>query len=68
MELITPEEAAAPANKASLMEASKYLGDYYVNSKEGKDHAKAKIYWEKVRTLDPADKQAAAFFASPAGK
>lgn len=68
LELLTPEEAAAAANKSSIMEASKYLGDYYVNSKENKDVAKAKSYWEKVRVLDPTDKQAAAFFASPAGK
>lgn len=68
LELLTPEESAAAANKSSIMEAAKYLGDYYVNSKENKDVAKAKSYWEKVRTLDPMDKQAAAFFASPAGK
>ena len=68
LELLTPEEFNAAANKKSIIEAAKYLGDYFVNSKEGKDNAKAKIYWEKVKQLDPSDKQAAAFFASPAGK
>jgi len=39
-----------------------------VNSKEGKDYAKAKLVWKMVQDLDPTDKQAKAFFASPAGK
>lgn len=68
LEMLTPEEKAAPAQKTMQIEAAKYLGDYYVNSKEGKDYAKAKIYWKTVQDLDPADKQAKAFFASPAGK
>jgi len=68
LEVITEEEKASGSQKAMQIEAAKYLGDYYVNSKEGKDYAKAKIYWKMVETLDPADKQAKAFFASPAGK
>lgn len=67
IELLKPEELTLPANKAFIMEASKYLGDYYVNSSE-KDNVKAKFYWNMVKTLDPADKQAAVFFASSAGK
>jgi hypothetical protein len=49
------------------MEASKYLGDYYVNSIE-KNKEKAIENWNRVRTLDPNDKQAKAFFDSPLGK
>lgn len=47
--------------KPYLIEAAKYLGDYYVNSKE-KDAVKAKEAWTLVRELDPQDKQAKAFF------
>ena len=59
--LVKPEERAVGSNKAMVMEACKYLGDYYVNSSE-KDVAKAREFWNVVRELDPADKQAAAFF------
>lgn len=59
--LVKPEERAIGPNKAMVMEACKYLGDYYINSSE-KDIAKAKEYWNVVKELDPADKQAAAFF------
>jgi tetratricopeptide (TPR) repeat protein len=65
---LTAEDKVAPTYKATQIEAGKYLGDYYVNSKEGKDYAKAKLMWKMVQDLDPADKQAKAFFASPAGK
>ena len=65
--LLTEEDKANPAYKSFIIEAAKYLGDYYVNSKM-KDTEKAKVYWGMVQTLDPADKQAKAFFASPAGK
>jgi len=68
LELLTPNELISVNNKSYVIEASKYLGDYYVNSKENKDLVKAKTYWEIVRKTDPTDKQAAAFFASPAGK
>jgi tetratricopeptide (TPR) repeat protein len=68
LEVLTPEDMTLPSNKSTIIEASKYLGDYYVNSKEGKDFAKAKLVWNNVKTLDPADKQAAAFYSSPAGK
>jgi tetratricopeptide (TPR) repeat protein len=62
LELMKPEDRVANANnKSSSIEAAKYLGDYYVNSKE-KDIAKARTYWNIVQELDPADKQAAAFF------
>lgn len=61
IELVKPEERAAGPNKGMVLEAAKYLGDYYVNS-TAKDISKAKIYWNMVKELDPADKQAAAFF------
>lgn len=57
---LTEEEKAKA--KSNMIEASKYLGDYYVNSKEGKDLAKAKVYWTTVQTLEPNDPQAKAFF------
>jgi tetratricopeptide (TPR) repeat protein len=65
---LTEEDKVSASYKTTQIEAAKYMGDYYVNSKEGKDYAKAKTYWKTVQTLDPADAQAKAFFASPAGK
>lgn len=56
-----PVEERTGAYKPFVIEASKYLGDYYVNSKE-KDATKAKEAWTLVKELDPADKQAKAFF------
>lgn len=55
---ITEEEKGASYHKAPQIEAAKYLGDYYVNSKEGKDLAQAKLYWNQVLALDPNDAQA----------
>lgn len=62
-----PVEERKGAYMPFVIESAKYLGDYYVNSKE-KNLTKAKEYWGLVRELDPKDKQAAAFFASPLGK
>lgn len=56
---LTEEEKAKA--KSSIIEASKYLGDYYVNSPV-KDKAKATENWERVRSLEPNDPQAKAFF------
>lgn len=64
---LKPEDLTNPAQKNNIMEASKYLGDYYVNSPE-KNKEKAIENWNRVRTLDPNDKQAKAFFDSPLGK
>lgn len=61
IELVKIEDRATGPNKTMVMEASKYLGDYYVNS-SAKDITKAKEYWNIVRTLDPNDAQAKAFF------
>lgn len=68
LELLKPEDYTNTANKSFIIEASKYLGDYYLQPKNGKDVAKAKLYWENVRTQDPNDTQAKAFFSSPEGK
>ena len=67
LELLKPEDKTNANNKAAIMEASKYLGDYYLKSQE-KDKVKAKSYWEMVRTLEPTDPQAKAFFLSPDAK
>ncbi|MBI1835764.1 MAG: hypothetical protein HYR91_00715 [Flavobacteriia bacterium] len=67
VDMLKPEEMSAPSYKTFTIEASKYLGDYYINSAE-KNKDEAKKYWEIVRTLDPNDKQAIAFFQSVHGK
>lgn len=58
---LVPVAERTGAYKPYLIEAAKYLGDYYVNSKE-KDAAKAKEAWNLVKELDPQDKQMKAFF------
>jgi tetratricopeptide (TPR) repeat protein len=59
---IKPEDRTKNnANKAMVMEASKYLGDFYATS-ASKDLKRARDYWTVVKELDPNDKQAAAFF------
>ncbi len=52
-------------NKANLVEAYSYLGVYY---NKMKDSAKAKEMYTIVKELDPTNKEADAFFKSPAGK
>lgn len=59
--VVKPEEVAGQTK--NLIEAYKYLGDFYVNS-PSKDAVKAKEVWGKVLELDPADKQAKAFFGA----
>ncbi len=66
IETLSPEDRVG-AYKPYVIEGAKYLGDFYVNSSE-KDKEKAKEVWNLVKELDPADKQAKAFFASPAGR
>jgi len=61
LELVKPEERGSNTNKKMIMESSKYLGDYYVNS-TAKDPVKAKQYWQIVLDLDPNDAQAKSFF------
>ena len=45
-----------------LMSAYKYLGFYYFITK---DFVNAKIWWEKVKVMDPNDKQANDALAAP---
>jgi len=65
LSLLKPEERLLPANKNNLIEASEYLGDYYVSNKEGKDKTKADEMWNTVRELDPANIKQKAYFAPP---
>jgi tetratricopeptide (TPR) repeat protein len=58
LELIKPEDRLT--NKLMVIEAARYLGDYYVTS-TAKDLIKAKEVWNIVITLDPTDKQAKGF-------
>lgn len=60
LDKLTPEEQDG-AYKPFVIEANKYLGDYYVNS-PAKDSAKAKQVWARILELDPTDKQAKIFF------
>jgi tetratricopeptide (TPR) repeat protein len=60
--IIKPEDRQKNnTNKSMIMESSKYLGDYYATS-TSKDLVKSKAFWTVVKEIDPADKQAAAFF------
>ncbi len=67
LELITPEDKVAASNKSKIIEASKYLAEYYLKSPE-KDKIKAKSYYNTVVQLDPNDAQAKAFFAGADSK
>ncbi len=60
IELVPVADRMGPY-KPYLIEAAKYLGDYYVNSKE-KNVEKAKEVWNLVKELDPQDKQMKAYF------
>ena len=60
LELVSVDERSSSKYKAYVLEAAKYLGDYYVNS-AAKDLIKAKECWTIVIVLEPEDKQAKAF-------
>jgi tetratricopeptide (TPR) repeat protein len=64
LSLVKPEERAG-TYKSNVIEASEYLGDYYVNNKENKDKAKADGFWNAVKELDPANEKAKYYFAPP---
>jgi predicted Zn-dependent protease len=64
---LTEKDLANPSQKTNIIEASKYLGDYYVNSAE-KNKEKANENWNRVKALEPNDAQAKAYFASGLGK
>jgi tetratricopeptide (TPR) repeat protein len=61
--LVKQEERAGV--KINVIEASEYLGYYYLVMK---DNAKAKEYFTIVKDLDPNNKKQIEFFKSPAGK
>lgn len=64
---LTEKDLASSTQKTNIIEASKYLGDYYVNSTE-KNKEKANENWNRVKSLEPNDPQAKAYFASGLGK
>lgn len=63
--IVKPEEKTT--YKSNIIEANSYLGSHFAFSKE-KDLAKAKECFKAIQELDPANKTAADFFKSPAGK
>ncbi|MCD6068805.1 MAG: hypothetical protein K0S33_3631 [Bacteroidetes bacterium] len=65
LELVKPEERSTASYKANVIEASEYLGYYYLVKK---DNAKAKEYFNMIKELDPNNQKAKDFFKSPAGK
>jgi tetratricopeptide (TPR) repeat protein len=65
LSMIKPEERSLPANKNNVIEASEYLGDYFVSSKEGKDKTKADEMWTIVKELDANNVKQKAYFAPP---
>lgn len=65
LSLVKPEERSTASYKANVIEACEYLGYYFLKQK---DNAKAKEYFGIVRDLDPNNKKAKDFFASPEGK
>jgi tetratricopeptide (TPR) repeat protein len=63
LEVLGEEDMKSNSNKSSVIEACKYLGDYYVKNEANKDIELAKKYWGIVRELSPEDNQAKSFFA-----
>jgi tetratricopeptide (TPR) repeat protein len=63
MAKVKPEEVEK--NKKDLIDANVYMGYYYVLKK---DYASAKPYYQKLKELDPTNKQQKEFFNSPQGK
>jgi tetratricopeptide (TPR) repeat protein len=57
---LSAEDISSGVYKSYIIEANKYLGDYYVNSPE-KNKEKADASWNKVFELDPNDGQAKAY-------
>ncbi len=64
MSLVKPEERSGPS-KSNVIEACEYLGYYHLKQK---DVPKAKEYFQIAKDLDPNNKKAKDFFASPDGK
>jgi len=54
IELVKPEDRITPANKGMVIEACRYLCDYYAKS-AAKDLAKTKSFYEIILQIDPND-------------
>jgi tetratricopeptide (TPR) repeat protein len=54
VELVKPEERSLPSNKPLVLEACRYLCDYYAKS-AAKDLAKAKSFYEIIYQIEPND-------------
>ena len=54
IELVKPEDRITPANKGMVIEACRYLCDYYAKS-TAKDLAKTKSFYEIILQIDPND-------------
>jgi tetratricopeptide (TPR) repeat protein len=63
--VMTDPSAFTPDEKASVVEANDYLGNYYLY--KVKDTAKATDYYTKAHTLDPTDKVSSDFFKRKPG-
>jgi tetratricopeptide (TPR) repeat protein len=63
--LVKTEERSSTSYKTNVIEASEYLGYYYLTIK---DNAKAKEYFTIIKDLDATNKKQIEFFKSPAGK
>lgn len=59
VELVKPEERGLPTNKPLVLEASRYLCDYYAKS-AAKDLAKTKSFYEIILQIEPNDPTAKA--------
>jgi tetratricopeptide (TPR) repeat protein len=64
LELVKPEERGG-TYKSNVIEACEYLGYYYGKQN---DKVKAKEYFQIINTIDPNNKKAKDFLASPDGK
>jgi hypothetical protein len=54
IELVKPEERGLATNKPLVLEACRYLCDYYAKS-AAKDLAKTKSFYEMILQIDPND-------------
>lgn len=62
LDLVTPQERLT-TYKSNVIEASEYLGDYYVNNKENKNKAQADVIWLALKELDPANEKVKFYFS-----
>ncbi|MEN9971681.1 MAG: hypothetical protein RIS20_28 [Bacteroidota bacterium] len=67
IELVKIEERTLPANKTMMLEACRYLCDYYTKS-AAKDLLKVKSFYDIILLIDPNDTQAKAGLAALAEK